>query len=565
MAVSQANIQSWFAANPGATDAQVAQAMQQNGVGTAQVSQTTGVGLDDVTRRFNLASGLPEYNNRLNPAFGVPGGGGGGSVTPVDAGYSPEQVGDKQQEEMMREMGFTDGLKPLSSAPLGGGAAGGRAVGNYGPGSGLAPGGGRDNTGADPYRPASVTPRPAQPVFEMPTFGAPAPMPAAAPASAMPGMVPLTDPTRYNQKNPYLDQMGDSITDQVNQNLSRNMLPQIGSQAVSSGNFGGSRQGVVEANAFRDANGQLANALTGMRFGDYNNTMQRQLQQYGMDQSYNLGQGNLALGNKNSDNSFALGQGNLALGNRQADQSYALGQGNLALGNKTADNSFTLGQGNLQLGNKNSDQSYNLGLGNLQLGNKNSDQSFELGQGNLQLGNKTADNSFTLGQGNLQLGNKNSDQGFALGVGNLGLGFQNSDNAFALGQGNLQLGNKQADQGFYTQQRGQDLQQVGLGASLFGQGNNGMLSQGQGAYNLGLTQQNAPGQAMQGFNGVAGPYTGFGSTTSSQQGSQGAGFVGGALAGSQMYNIFSNGNSNPMGIQNTDGFTNTPNYLRFPA
>jgi hypothetical protein len=67
-----------------------------------------------------------------------------------------------------------------------------------------------------------------------------------------------------------------------------------------------------------------------------------------------VNQGQLALGNKQADQSFtlgqgnlALGQGNLALGNRQADQSFALGQGNLALGNRQADNSFTLGLGNL--------------------------------------------------------------------------------------------------------------------------------------------------------------------------------------------------------------------------
>ena len=233
---------------------------------------------------------------------------------------------------------------------------------------------------------------------------------------------PLSNPFAFSQQNPYLDQMGDAITGQVTDNLQRNILPGIASSAMQAGGFGGSRQGVVEANALNDANQGLSNALTGMRFGDYNNTMGRQLQKYGMDQSYNLGMGNLALGNKNSD------------------------------------------------------------------------------------------------------------------------------------------------QGFYTQQRGQDLQQVGLGASLFGQGNQGMLNQGQGIYNLGLTGQQAPWQAMQNFGNVAQPYTGFGSTSSSgsTEGSKGAGFLGGALAGSQAYNIFSGGGSNnPMGVQNTNGFTNTPNYLRF--
>ena len=243
----------------------------------------------------------------------------------------------------------------------------------------------------------------------------------AAPAAQQgPSQAPNTlgNPFAYEQKNPYLDQMSESITSQVTDNLNRNIMPGIRSSAVSSGNFGGSRQGVVEANALKDANQGLSNALTGMRFGDYNNTMGRQLQRYGQDQSYNLGLGNLALGNKNSD------------------------------------------------------------------------------------------------------------------------------------------------QGFYTQQRGQDLQQVGLGASLFGQGNQGMLNQGQGIYNLGLTGQQAPWQSMNNFGNVSQPYTGFGSSSQNQSGSAGAGFLGGALAGSQAYNIFG-GNSGPMGVQNTGGFTNTPNYLRF--
>lgn len=188
---------------------------------------------------------------------------------------------------------------------------------------------------------------------------------------------PLSNPFAFSQQNPYLDQMGDAITGQVTDNLQRNILPGIASSAMQAGGFGGSRQGVVEANALNDANQGLSNALTGMRFGDYNNTMQRQLQKYGMDQ------------------------------------------------------------------------------------------------------------------------------------------------------------------GFYTQQRGQDLQQVGLGASIFNTANTGMLNQGQGIYNLGLTGQQAPWQSMQNFGNVAQPYTGFGSTTQNQAGSAGAGFLGGALAGSQAYNIFS--------------------------
>lgn len=200
--------------------------------------------------------------------------------------------------------------------------------------------------------------------------------PAAGPAA--------TDPFAYNQKNPYLDEMSQVITGQVNDNLTRKVLPGIASSAMQAGGFGGSRQGVVEANALNDANRGLSDALTNMRFGDYNNTMNRQLQKYGMDQNYNLGMGGLQLGNRNAD-----------------------------------------------------------------------------------------------------------------------------------------------------------MNQVQLGANLFQQSNQGMMRQGQGIYDLGTTGQQAPWQTLQNFGDVARPFSGNASTTQNESGSAGAGFLGGALAGSQTYNIFS--------------------------
>ena len=203
--------------------------------------------------------------------------------------------------------------------------------------------------------------------------------------------------------------MANTITQQVNDNMLRNAMPAIGGAAISAGGYGGSRQGVLEANALRDANQSASNALTNMYYGDYNNAMQRQLQKYGMDQQNKLGWAGIDLQNRGLDNSFALG------------------------------------------------------------------------------------------------------------MGNLGLGYQNSM------------------QNFYTAQRGQDLQQTALGANIFGQGVNGLMNQGQGLYNLGLTQQQAPWQTLTGFNNSASPYTGFGSTTGTQPGNMLGGAMGGALIGGQAY------------------------------
>ncbi len=140
------------------------------------------------------------------------------------------------------------------------------------------------------------------------------------PAPAAPQNLGFGNPFKYDQKNPYLQQMAGTITGQVNENLMRNVMPQINSSAMAAGQFGGSRQGVVQANAMRDANQQLSNSLTGMYYGDYNNAMNRQLQKYGMDQQYDLGLrgndlgwGQLDLATNNSNVQNQLAGANLGL------------------------------------------------------------------------------------------------------------------------------------------------------------------------------------------------------------------------------------------------------------
>jgi len=173
--------------------------------------------------------------------------------------------------------------------------------------------------------------------------------------------------------NPWQKEMFDSVTNQVTDNLNRNILPGLRSASTATGGYGGSRQGVVEANALKDANQGLSNTLAGIQYGDWNNFQNRLLQNKGLDQS------------------------------------------------------------------------------------------------------------------------------------------------------------------FYTAQRGQDLQQTGLGSSIFNMGTQGMLGQGQGIYNLGLTAQQAPWQTLTGFNNVSSPYTGYGSTSGTQAGSPLANAAGGAMLGGQMY------------------------------
>lgn len=108
--------------------------------------------------------------------------------------------------------------------------------------------------------------------------------------------------------NPYLTQAQQAITSQVTDNLNRNILPGLSSAAMASGNFGGSRQGVVEANALNDANRQIANGMANLSFNAFESDANRGLQQQSLNNSYNLGLGNLALGNTQADNSFYTSQ-----------------------------------------------------------------------------------------------------------------------------------------------------------------------------------------------------------------------------------------------------------------
>ncbi len=77
------------------------------------------------------------------------------------------------------------------------------------------------------------------------------------------------------------------------------------------------------------------------------------------------------------------------------------------------------------------------------------------------------------------------------------------------------------DQGFYTSQRGQDLQQAGLGAS--------MLQQGLAA----------PWTPLQNASGVYSGYTGLGTTTTPGTGGGWQGALGGLLGGAQLARNFS--------------------------
>ena len=90
--------------------------------------------------------------------------------------------------------------------------------------------------------------------------------------------------------NPYLQQMGDMMAGTMTNNWQRQVQPQIASQAIAAGGYGGSRQGVAEANSANDLNMGIGSALANL----YGNG-------YGQGLNYDLGQQNLGLGYANLD------------------------------------------------------------------------------------------------------------------------------------------------------------------------------------------------------------------------------------------------------------------------
>ena len=123
--------------------------------------------------------------------------------------------------------------------------------------------------------------------------------------------------------NPYLGAQAGAIANTATRNLQNNILPGIGSGAVAAGGYGGSRQGIVEANAIGQTNQDISNATANL----YGNA-------YQADQNYNLGLGGLANQSQSNQNNFYSQQ-------RQLDQSGA----NLGANLVTNANQGFVGQG----------------------------------------------------------------------------------------------------------------------------------------------------------------------------------------------------------------------------
>lgn len=78
------------------------------------------------------------------------------------------------------------------------------------------------------------------------------------------------------QVNPYVDQMAQSITNQVNRNTLENVMPSIRSGAQAAGQYGSSRQGIAEGLAASRAQQDLGSSLSSLYGSAYENAQGRQ-------------------------------------------------------------------------------------------------------------------------------------------------------------------------------------------------------------------------------------------------------------------------------------------------
>lgn len=155
--------------------------------------------------------------------------------------------------------------------------------------------------------------------------------------------------------NPYLDQQASAITNQLTRNLNENVMPGVRSEALASGQYGGSRQGIAEGLAASRLNQDLAPALTNLYGGAYENAQGRM---YGTANSLNDQAFQNATNNANRD--FAGQQFNVSndLAKQQFNANLGL-QNNSQLMQKQSQNLGNRMQGMGILGGANAIQDNN--------------------------------------------------------------------------------------------------------------------------------------------------------------------------------------------------------------
>ena len=127
--------------------------------------------------------------------------------------------------------------------------------------------------------------------------------------------------------NPYLDDMARAVTNQMADNYQNNIAPQNRSGAMAVGGFGGSRQGVIDANAGKMQSQALGNSLANLYGTGWQNAQQNSLQEKSMNNQFELGSRGLNnqydLGLRGLNNQYDLGLRSSDLGFANLDANIA--------------------------------------------------------------------------------------------------------------------------------------------------------------------------------------------------------------------------------------------------
>lgn len=103
------------------------------------------------------------------------------------------------------------------------------------------------------------------------------------------------------ETNPYLQSYTQAATRPLTQNLTENVLPSIGANALASGGYGGSRQGIAEGLATARTQQQIGDVSTNIAMNAYEAERGRQLQ------AIDLAKGAMGLSMLEPDIQYAIG------------------------------------------------------------------------------------------------------------------------------------------------------------------------------------------------------------------------------------------------------------------
>lgn len=314
---TQQEILSWLAANPQATDRDIAAAMNQYGVSTADLSGATGWDQGAVNDRYGVANAQNYIDTQWSGDGSIPGW--GSAFTPsgtFDASNTQRNYG---------VLGALDGMgltrdQQARATGLDAGAIDSFAQ-QYAPQVGIY----NEVYQHDLANPApymqpvqpTATGLPAPNLPALPNLSAPTPATAtmqnpvygaggavyAGPNAGTPangggyagGLPEAGDQGMFGQQfggyqaSPWLSATADEIGRRTQQGLGQ-AFNQIRSNSIRNGTLGGSRQGVAEGIATRGAMDSLQGNLAGLFGSDWTNAMNRDLTNQGQQMNFYQGQ-----------------------------------------------------------------------------------------------------------------------------------------------------------------------------------------------------------------------------------------------------------------------------------